>query len=439
MGLRPTNVRYVVLFALCLAAGLAYIHRGCLSVVESTARSDLGLSPREMGWAIGAFFWAYALFQIPTGLLVDRWGPRRALTLFGFLGAVTVAMSAGTLWVDAATGFAILLVARVLMGIAQAGLFPASTRALSVWIPLRRRAFAAGMLQACMSLGGAVGAFVTAQLLGIVSWPWVFVIYAVPGLVWSAWFFAWFRDDPNEHRSANDAERALLIGEPAAPNALSSAGSLDIFASYPIQCLCAQQVFRAGANVFWFTWCPTYLQYTYGLSARQAGSLTSLPIIGVVVGCILGGWIADRVLVGTGSRRMSRSGTAIASCGVGAILFGLTFLVPVTHVILGVMVLSLAAIVVSCGNSCGYSAAMDLGGRNLATVFGAMNMCGNFGAALFSQLVPEWVRWFGWPAVVLLVGGSYACGLVCWLPLNPDPGSAQFDPDQADYADPAPR
>jgi len=151
--MRPTNVRYVVLFGLCLAAGFAYIHRGCLSVVESTARDEMGLTTRQMGWAIGIFFWAYALFQIPTGLLVDRWGPRKALTLFGLLGAATMAMSAGTLWVDAATGFVILFLARVLMGIAQAGLFPASTRALSVWIPLRRRAFAAGVLQACMSVG----------------------------------------------------------------------------------------------------------------------------------------------------------------------------------------------------------------------------------------------------------------------------------------------
>ena len=82
---------------------------------------------------------------------------------------------------------------------------------------------------------------------------------------------------------------------------------------------------------------------------------------------------------------------------------------------------------------------MDLGGRNLATVFGAMNMCGNFGAALFSQLVPEWVDWFGWPAVVLLVGGSYACGLVCWLFLNPDPEPSPPDPERADFAEPPAR
>lgn len=432
MGQRPSNVRYVVLFGLCLAAGLAYVHRGCLSVVESTVRGDLDLDPRDMGWVTGGFYWAYALFQIPAGLLADRWGPRRALTLFGLLGAGTMALSAWSGWSDAAAGFAILVGSRVLMGTAQAGLFPASTRALSVWIPLRRRAFAAGVLQACMSVGGAAGAIATARLIGITSWPWVFVLYSVPGLIWSAWFFGWYRDRPDEHPGTNSAERELLRPE-ATPASGGRAGAAGPLVTFAVVCLCAQQFFRAGSTVFWFTWCPTYLQNAHGQDRQAAGELTSLPIMGVVVGSILGGLIADRVLVRTGSRRLSRAGTTVTATAIGVVLFGLTYLVPPGQVTLAVLILVLAATVVSCGNSCGYSAAMDLGGRNLAAVFGAMNMFGNFGAALFSQLVPEWVRWLGWPAVVLLVGGSYLCGLLCWLPLDPDP---KAPPEAEDYADP---
>src|SRR5262249_31921153 len=105
---------------------------------------------------------------------------------------------------------------------------------------------------------------------------------------------------------------------------------------------------------------------------------------------ILGGLIADRILVITGSRRLSRAGTAIGASALGILFFGLAYLVPHDQKHLAVILLFSAATVVSCSNSCGYSAAMDLGGRNLATVFGAMNMFGNFGAAIFSQIVPEW-------------------------------------------------
>jgi ACS family glucarate transporter-like MFS transporter len=433
MSHRPTNVRYVVLFGLCLAAGLAYVHRGCLSVVESTVRGDMGIDERDMGWALGVFFWAYALFQIPTGLLVDRWGPRKSLCLFGVLGAITMAMSAGTLWVNATTGFVILFVARLLMGIAQAGLFPASTRAMSVWIPLRRRAFAAGLLQSCMSLGGATGAFVTAQFLGVVSWPWVFAIYAIPGIIWSAWFFAWYRDAPAQHAGTNDVERQLLRQEPAAATQHASAWRA-LFGSPPVLFLCGQQFFRAAAAVFWFTWCPTYLQNVYGLSPKVAGSLTSLPIIGFMLGSAGGGVIADRILMRTGSRRLSRPGTAIVATTLASVLFGLSYLLPSDQAALAIVLLVLAGTTAGGGNSCSYSTAMDLGGRNLATVFGAMNMCGNFGAALMSQAVPEWVRWFDWPAVVLLIGGSYFVGMLLWLPLNPDQPRAKAD--ERDDAEP---
>ena len=92
-------------------------------------------------------------------------------------------------------------------------------------------------------------------------------------------------------------------------------------------------------------------------------------------------------------------------------------------------VLVLAGFLAAGGNSCAYSVAMDLGGRNLATVFGAMNMCGNFGAALFSQVAPEWVDWLGWPAMVLLVGGLYLMGMLCWLPLRPDGNASR--PEEA--------
>ena len=430
MTARPTNVRYVVLFGLCLAAALAYIHRGCLSVVVSTARDEMGLTTSKTGWALGAFFWAYALFQIPTGLLVDAWGPRRALFLFGVLGAVTIAMATGTVWVDAATGFTLLLVSRVLMGIAQAGLFPASTRAMSVWIPLERRAFAAGMLQACMYFGGAVGAFVTAQLLGVVYWPWVFALYAVPGLLWSFWFFAWFRDRPDLHRAANEAERELL--RPTGTPKQAADGWGVVFADLSVIFLCAQQFFRAGAAVFWMTWCPTYLQVVHGLSRQAAGSWTSLPIIGIVTGSIVGGLIADRVFVRTGSRRASRGGVSAGGAVVGVGCFGVAFLVPAGQHALAIGVLTVASVAAAFGNSCGYSVAMDLGGRNLAAVFGAMNMFGNFGAALFSQVLPLWVLWFGWEAAILLCALGYLTGAACWLPIHPD---RTPDPQAEDYDD----
>jgi sugar phosphate permease len=430
MATRPTNVRYVVLFGLCLAAGLAYIHRNCISIVKTTVGDELGVTDDQMAAMFAAFFWSYALFQIPTGRLVDRWGPRRSLFVFGLLGAATVAMGTGTLWLAATAGFVLLVASRILMGIAQAGLFPGSTRAIAVWMPQSQRAFAAGMLQAWMSLGAAVVAGLTAALMALLRWQWILAVYALPGVAWSVWFFAWFRDRPDQHPRTNAAERELLRS--AGPQQRSGGGWTAVMADRNVLLVFAQQFFRAGSNAFWFTWAPTYLKHTCEVSEQEAGALTTVPIVGVIVGSILGGIVADRVFVRTHSRRASRSGVAIVATLLGAGFFGLAFLVPVGNPVQTVIMLSVATVIVSCGNSCGYSAAMDLGGRNVATVFGAMNMFGNFGAAVLSHLVPPWASAFGWPAAVLLVGGSYFCGAICWLPLNPD---HKPDPEAADYDD----
>src|SRR5687767_10406577 len=95
----PTRVRYVVLAWLCAAAALAYVTRNSISVAEETVRDSLRLTTLEMGSAMGAFFWAYAFLQVPTGWLSHVWGSRIALPVFSLLGSVTTALFA------AATGY----------------------------------------------------------------------------------------------------------------------------------------------------------------------------------------------------------------------------------------------------------------------------------------------------------------------------------------------
>src|SRR5262249_49598201 len=143
------------------------------------------------------------------------------------------------------------------------------------------------------------------------------------------------------------------------------------------------------------------------------------------------------------SRRLSRAGTAIAASGLGAILFGITFLIPPEQAILAVATLVLAALVVSCSNSCGYSAAMDLGGRNLATVFGAMNICGNFAAGLcsFRRGGPRGGGWVGGAGVVPPGGRGSRRGLVVVPPPRPrpEPRPRPTRPRRAAGAVPPPR
>ncbi len=144
-----TRVRVQLSVWLAIAAALAYACRNSISVAEKAIRTDLGISEDAMGFILGpAFFWSYALAQIPGGWLGQRFGSRRTLP-----GLATV-WSAATILMCCASGTASLLLGRVLGGIAQAGLFPCSALCISKWNPQVERARASGFLGAAMSVGG---------------------------------------------------------------------------------------------------------------------------------------------------------------------------------------------------------------------------------------------------------------------------------------------
>src|SRR4029077_4392948 len=130
-------------------------------------------------WSLG-----YAVMQIPSGWLADRWGSRRALTCYAILWSTLTGITA------LATGFASLLALWTLMGAAQAGIFPSSTKAIRDWFPMSRRASSNGLLGASMSVGGAGAASITAILLPHwLTWRQVLWLYAIPGIVWATVFY----------------------------------------------------------------------------------------------------------------------------------------------------------------------------------------------------------------------------------------------------------
>jgi len=419
---KPTRIRYVVLFGLCMMAGIAYVQRGVMGSAETTIRAELGVTKAQTGEALEIFFLTYALFQIPTGLLVDRWGSRKSLLFFGMLSAITLALGAGVLLVGPAAGITLVIVSRALMGVAQAGLFPAATRCFATWFPVQRRAFATGFFQAFMSIGGASGAFIAGSLLVAVKWPWLFVIFAVPGVIWSIWFFIWYRNRPDEHRSTNEAERELLRQVNTAPRPKAPGGTpwLKLATRPKLFWLCSSQFFRASANVFWMSTCATFLQEAYKVDVREANQLTSIPFIGVVIGSLGGGLLADYVLSRTGSKRRSRNGVAISTALIGVCFFVISYFTNAGPYV-AIALLFLAATFASGANSCSYSVTIDIGGRFMAVVFGAMNMMGNIGAFFFAKrFYLPWTDRFGIDSGPLLMAMLYLLGAICWCFVNPN-------------------
>ncbi len=419
MAVAPTTIRYRTLTWLTLAAALAYLCRNAVGVAESTVREDLGFTLEQSGWFMGAFFWTYSLFQVPSGWLAERWGTRITLSLFAF------AWSVATFGIGVAPGFGLLIVAQLVMGVAQAGIFPASCNSIGHWMPLGQRSLSCGILAAGMQGGAILASGLTGLLIAPLGWRWVFVGFAVPGILWTIGFYLRFRNDPSQDSRVNDSELALIQAarspaiDPAVANPISEWRELLSIARSPVMFwLCGQQICRGSGYMFFASWFPTFLQETRGVSVAESGYLQGLVLAGTLTGSIFGGTLVDWIWRRTGSLRLSRSGVGATFLAACALLIVAAWFVQ--SAVLAVALLSLGSFLAALAGPCAFAATIDIGGPRVPQVFGLMNMVGNLAAAACPILVGWLFQWTSnWNLVLLMFAGVYLVGAICWVFVNP--------------------
>jgi MFS family permease len=416
---RPTQVRYHVLVWLCVAAAIAYVDRSCIAVAQKVIGADLELNDEAMGNVMSAFFLTYTLFQLPAGWLSQAWGTRRSLSLFA------AAWSAATGAAALVSGFPGLLVSRLGMGAAEAGIFPCAISTLARWFPVTQRAWVSGVLGAFVGIGGALGAALTGLLLMRVDWRWMFALYAALGLAWATWFYWWFRDRPEQHPHVNAAELeqirqgTLKVESPKKGNAPVPTPWRQILTSPTMWWINAQQFFRAAGQVFYISWFPTYLMETRGVDTSEAGILTSVTHGAQILGSLAGGALADWILLRTGSRRLSRQGLPVVSLVVCTALIGGSYFA--TNAWLAVLLICLGTLTANLAGPCAYAVTIDLGGDHVAPVFSVMNMAGNIGAILFPVIVPRLVHVAGsWDLAFVVFVLMHLAAAVFWLLVSPN-------------------
>ncbi len=418
MSDRPTMIRYHALTWLSLAAALAYLCRNTVGVAESTIREDLGLTLEQSGWFMGAFFWTYAIFQVPSGWFAERLGTRIALSIFA------VGWSVATLAVGVAPGFWLLIAAQLMMGVAQAGIFPAACNSIGHWMPLAGRSLACGILAAGMQIGAITASGLTGELMAPLGWRWVFVAFAVPGILWTIGFFLWFRDQPTQVAAVNASELELIRSERHVEESNQQSGPHELaellaIARSPVMwLLCGQQICRAAGYMFFASWFPTFLQETRGVSIAESGYLQGLILAGTLTGGLVGGMLTDWIWRRTRSLRLSRSGVGACALAICSLLILAAWFVQSPT--LAVTLLALGALFAALAGPCAIAATIDIGGSSVPQVFGMMNMCGNLAAAACPVLVGKLFQWTAnWNVVLLLFAFVYLAGAICWVFANP--------------------
>ena len=405
------SCRYQVLSLLCLCAVIAYVQRAAISVPAREIAGDLKFTDlaREMGMIQSAWYFCYAVMQLPSGWLADRIGSRRGIAFF------SVVWSLATLLCGFATDFVSLLILWSLMGAAQAGAFPCAVKAIGQVFPETERARGSGLLGSGMLIGGALAPILTAVLLealnpletslAIDRWKLLLACYAIPGILWAVVFVTMIsvRKLPSQHSKR------------VAPRPIDWSRMLS---SLPLALLCAQQFFRAAGMIFFMTWFPTFLQETRGVSLLRSGMLTTIAGSGAVLGSLTGGFFSDWLLKRTGNARLSRQGIAFVGMTSCSLLIIVSYFID--NVNGSIALITLGAFCASFGGVSGYVVAISFGGRNVATVFSTMNMFGNFGASLFPITAGWLVATTGnWNFILFLFSAIMAIDAICWALLNP--------------------
>ncbi len=389
--------------ALAAVAGLfvlsliTYIDRAAISSAKDAISAGLQLSDARMGAVFSAFALGYALAQIPSGWVADRYGPRLML-------AVVV-----TLWslLTAATGLAqsyvALLAVRFLFGVAEAGAFPGSARVFYNWLPPSQHGRANGVIFSASRIGAAAAFPVMAWLLAQQSWRVAFYWLAVPGLVWAACWYALFRDYP-----ANPPQRA----EPA----IAADGGLrfaDLFGSARMLLAMAQYFVVNFTTFLCLSWMLPYLKQRYALSAAEAASWAMAPLLVGATSQWFTGWLVDSLyrssFKGWSRRLPAIIGFCISAIGVGSLPYA-------GDVRLAVLGFTMAAFGAEMVISPSWAFCMDLGGKKSGAVTGSMNMLGNLGSFVSANLFPFLqTQTGGADAYFFLVMGLNVLSAICWV------------------------
>jgi sugar phosphate permease len=404
---RPTHVRYIVLGLTVAAYMITYMDRQVLAVARPAIRDELGISLVMMGWITFSFRIAYALFQIPGGWLGDRFGARRGLTLI-----VT--------WWSIFTGFTALawnavsmLVIQVFFGLGEAGAFPIATRSLSRWMRPTERGFAQGVTHAGSRLGAALTPPIVVVIMVAFGWRAAFMAFGLLGVIWSAVWYFYYRDTPEEHRSVNAAE-CELIGSGRKRSTeipwrkILSHGNLWILA---VMYFC----YNFNLNVY-NDWFPTYLHDSRGMTLARMGVYASLPLFAGTLGDLAGGWFSDRVLRRTSNVNLARRWVAIAGFLLSAAATVPAVLTHDPRVSVAFYCLAFFGLEWTVGIS--WAVPLDIGGDFAGSVSAVMNTLGNVGGAMSATVVTYTASRYGWNAPFFITSVLSVAAAILFLKID---------------------
>jgi MFS family permease len=278
--------------SLCAAAiAINYLDRSTIAIANPQIRAEFHISAAQFGALQSAWSLAYALAQIPVGLLVDRLGPGILLGISMILWSIAVA--AGGL----VANYTRLFIARAVLGVTESPAYPTAVRVTSNWFQVSDRGVPTGVFSMGSNIGTAIGPPLLTALMLLAGWRWMFIIMGIVGVGASVVWFSLYRDPGKAPLDSADVAYLEInkSGRSGAPITARQWSGLFRFRTTWAMMLGA---FCSGYGLWMYVfWLPGYLEGEQHISVARTGYLASIPLVCSIVGSFCGGYASDRLIV----------------------------------------------------------------------------------------------------------------------------------------------
>jgi ACS family glucarate transporter-like MFS transporter len=377
----------------------------------------------QLGKVFSAMLVGYALFQTVGGRLADRFGPRRVLAagvmwwgIFTGLTAMVPANIAGALF--------IFIAVRFLLGAGESVIYPSANQFIARWIPVTERGIANGWIFAGVGAGSLIAPLLVTHIMLRYGWRSSFWVCAIIGFAAGAVWYVAARDTPESHAGVSTSELALIRSGLTQSDSQSESKN-DPKSLMPWgRVLQSKEVWALTVSYFcygyvawiFFSWFYRYLAKVRGLDLKASAFYTMLPFAAMLVGCLLGGVINDRLTKWKGPR-IGRCGLALVALVIAGAFIALGSQVQSAR--LASFVLAGGAGALYLSQSSFWSVTADIAGESSGSVSAVMNMGCQLGAALTASLTPWIADRLGWTTSFLVAAALCLVSAASWLMVDP--------------------
>jgi ACS family hexuronate transporter-like MFS transporter len=438
---RPTNVRWLICALLFFAAAINYIDRQVIGILKPTLQEQFHFNEQDYAAIVFTFQAAYAIGLLLSGRIMDRIGVRRGFALAVVVWSIGAVMHGAADWLPwlriptlsidppavvflggATAGLAL---SRLVLGLGEAGNFPASIKAVAEWFPKKERALATGIFNSGTNIGALVTPLVVPWITLAYGWQWAFVITGVLGFGWVIWWFVSYRD-PDTHPGVNAAELAIIQSDP-----------VEKTAAIPWSRLLPHRqtwAFAAGKfltdPIWWLYlfWVPDFLKRNHGLDLKTMG----LPLVVIYlvadVGSIGGGWLSSHLIKRGWSTNAARK-TAMLVCALAVV--PMLAAAQVKSLWMAVALVSIAAAAHQGWSANLFTLVSDMfPKRAVGSVVGIGGMAGSVGGMLIALVVGAILQKTGsYVPIFVMAASAYLVALVIIQLLVPQLVPADLDTD----------